>query len=151
MAKSDFRFFCPLRVRYVECDKQGIVFNGHYAMYFDVAITEYMRNLGYRFDEEAAKSHIDFHQVKLLIEYKAPCRFDDEMEIYTRIARLGRTSHTYLFETYLKGEDTLRTSGELVSVAADQRSMSPVPNPEKFVEAVKGFEGGSLWFNPPAS
>ena len=43
MARSDFRFSEPLRVRWAEVDAQGIVFNGHYLAYFDVGVTEYYR------------------------------------------------------------------------------------------------------------
>jgi acyl-CoA thioester hydrolase len=45
MAKSDFKFFYPIRVRYAETDLQGIVFNAHYLTYFDTAIYEYLRDL----------------------------------------------------------------------------------------------------------
>ena len=45
MQQSDFRFSCPLRVRWAEADPQGIVFNGHYLTYADVGITEYFRAL----------------------------------------------------------------------------------------------------------
>ena len=46
MSRSDFSFFHPLRVRWAEADMQGIVFNGHYLTYFDVAFTEYFRAAG---------------------------------------------------------------------------------------------------------
>ena len=35
----------PLRVRYVECDMQGRVFNGHYLTWFDMAINEAVRDI----------------------------------------------------------------------------------------------------------
>ena len=45
LSRDDFRFFHPLRVRWAEVDPQGIVFNGNYLTYADVAITEYFRAL----------------------------------------------------------------------------------------------------------
>ena len=47
MAKQDFNFFHRLRVRWAEVDRQDIVFNGHYLTYFDLAMTEYLRAMGF--------------------------------------------------------------------------------------------------------
>ena len=52
MAREEFRFAHPLRVRWAEADMQGVVFNAHYLLYFDVAVTEYWRTLA---DGDAAK------------------------------------------------------------------------------------------------
>jgi acyl-CoA thioester hydrolase len=46
MAKSDFAFFNPMRVRWAEVDLQKVVFNGNYLLYFDVSFTEYWRATG---------------------------------------------------------------------------------------------------------
>ncbi|MGA7330074.1 MAG: thioesterase family protein [Rhodomicrobium sp.] len=93
--RSEFWFFFPLRVRYAEVDQQGIVFNAHYLTYFDVGITEYFRALGYDYTSQPARTGTDFHVVKSLVEYKAPVRFDEEIEVAVRTARLGRTSLTF--------------------------------------------------------
>ena len=45
MNRQDFRFFHALRVRWVEVDMQKIVFNGHYLMYLDTAVSDYWRAL----------------------------------------------------------------------------------------------------------
>ncbi|MFZ5617174.1 MAG: acyl-CoA thioesterase [Pseudomonadota bacterium] len=45
--RTDFSFFHPLRVRWSECDGQGIVFNVNYFLYYDIAIWEWTRALGY--------------------------------------------------------------------------------------------------------
>ena len=47
MPKSDFKFSTELRVRWMECDAQGIVFNGAYLGYLEIAQAEYFRNLGF--------------------------------------------------------------------------------------------------------
>ena len=63
MARTEFRFAHRMRVRWAEVDKQGIVFNGHYLMYFDVAITEYYRALGYPYPEGLAQHGTDPHDL----------------------------------------------------------------------------------------
>ena len=78
MARSDFSFFFPFRVRYSEVDGQMIVFNAHYLTYFDTAITEYFRALPYDYRAQVELTGEDYHTVKTLVEYQGMIRFDDE-------------------------------------------------------------------------
>ena len=55
MSRDEFNYFYSFRVRYSEIDAQGIVFNAHYLTYFDSAMTEYLRNLGYDYVKEVNK------------------------------------------------------------------------------------------------
>ena len=89
MKRQDFRFFFPFRVRYSEVDGQSVVFNAHYLTYFDTAITEYFRWLGYDYAGEVKQSGVDFHTAKSLVEYKAPIRFDQEIEVGVRVGHIG--------------------------------------------------------------
>ena len=84
MPREQFWFFHPFRVRYSEIDGQGVVFNAHYLTYFDTTITEYFRALGYDQYADAKQSGVDFHVVKSVIEYKAPVRFDWELDNVVR-------------------------------------------------------------------
>ncbi len=106
MSRENFWFFHPFRVRYSEIDGQGVVFNAHYLTYFDTAITEYFRALGFDQYADAKASGIDFHVVKSLIEYKAPVRFDWELDVGARVARIGNSSLT--FEMVIFSEGRLR-------------------------------------------
>ncbi len=144
MNRSRFRFRHPLRVRYAEVDAQGVVFNAHYLTYFDVAITEYFRALGYDYMAAVADTGIDFHTVKALVEYKAPIRYDDEIEVHARVARLGRTSLAFEFAIFRQGEGALLSTGEVVWVAADQRTHRPVPVPEPLAARIRAHEGDRL-------
>jgi acyl-CoA thioester hydrolase len=78
------------------------------------------------------------------IEYLAPASFDDLVEVFIRVSRLGRTSVTYDFAAY-KVEDDLRmvtAQQTLVLVDLDERKACPIP--DSFREPVTGFEGGDL-------
>ena len=98
-----------LRVRYGECDLQGIVFNAHYLTYFDTTITEYFRALGYDQYADAKQTGEDFHVVKSVIEYKAPVRFDWELDVGARVARIGNSSLTFELAIFLKdGKEAAR-------------------------------------------
>src|SRR5690606_10218886 len=94
LPRDDFRFFHPLRVRWAEVDPQGIVFNGNYLTYADVAITEYFRAMDVAYPADLLKDGGDFFAVKTLLEYLAPARFDDLLDIGVRVSRLGGASMT---------------------------------------------------------
>lgn len=85
-------FVHTLRVRYGECDPQGIVFNAHYLAYFDIALTELWRAAlpgGYR---QMQESGLDMVVAQATCRYRAPARFDDELAIGVSVAHLGTTS-----------------------------------------------------------
>ncbi len=116
MPKSDFKFFCPVRVRWMECDAQGIVFNGAYMGYLEVAQAEYFRNLGFSIYTIARRGYFDSAVVKATLEFKAPARVDDVLELHTRVARIGNTSLTLQVEIYREGSERLLSVIEAVYV-----------------------------------
>ncbi|MDH3357443.1 MAG: acyl-CoA thioesterase [Desulfobacteraceae bacterium] len=133
MAKSDFNFFSPFRVRYAETDAQGIVFYAHYLTYFDTAINEYLRYLPFNYIEHVRNTGTDFHVIKVVVEFFAPSHFDDEIEVYVRTARIGRSSMTFLIEIFPKNGETALVKGEVVWVNTDQKAHKSVPLPEELV------------------
>jgi acyl-CoA thioester hydrolase len=136
--RAAFTFFHPLRVRWAEVDPQGIVFNGHYLTYADVAITEYFRALGIAYPADLQRDGSDFFAVKTLLEYLAPARFDDELSIGIRVGRLGRSSLTFRMAIW-RAEQAL-TSGEVVYVHADSHNRISRPLPMWLLEKVRAYE-----------
>lgn len=135
--RADFRFFWQTRVRYSEIDGQKVVFNAHYLTYFDCAITEFMRHLPYDYVGQVDRTGEDFHTVRTLIEYKAPARFDDIIDVGARIGRLGRSSLTFSQAIFRAADDLLLTTGEIVWVNTDQTTGRPVPVPTELVDRLK--------------
>src|SRR3954470_12747768 len=82
---ENFRYY--LRVRYIECDAQKVVFNSRYAEYVDVAVNEFLRAAGIH--AEFMEGGLDFQLVKQTVEWKAPARFDDVLELSLVTTRLG--------------------------------------------------------------
>jgi acyl-CoA thioester hydrolase len=102
MSKSPhFRYY--LRVRYGECDAQKVVFNARYAEYVDLATTEFLRALGY--GEQLFSGELDFQLVKQTIEWKAPARFDQVLEVSVYTRSLGNTSFTLAAEFRIAGDE----------------------------------------------
>jgi acyl-CoA thioester hydrolase len=142
--RSDFWFFCPFRVRYAEIDQQGVVFNGIYLTYFDTALTEYMRALPYAYLDEVKATGADFHTVRTVVEYKAPIRFDEEIDVGVRVARLGRSSITFALAIFGPGEDKPRSTGEVVWVYTNQAAHKPVPVTETMRALLVKREGAKI-------
>ena len=139
--RGDYWFFWPTRVRYAEIDGQGVVFNANYLAYFDTAITEYIRALPYKYGLGGDKAAgTDFHIVKATVEYKAPIRFDDEIEVGVRTAKLGRTSIVYALAIFPKGGDAVLSTGEVIWVNTDVKATKSAPLPEALVAAIKKRE-----------
>jgi acyl-CoA thioester hydrolase len=120
--RKDFWFHFPFRVRYSEVDAQAVVFNAHYLTYFDTAITEYFRALGYDYLGEAERTGADFHIVRSVVEYKAPIRFDEEIEVGVRVVKIGRSSIALALAIFAKGAEDLRATGEVVWVCIDRQT-----------------------------
>jgi len=144
MARPDFEFAWPFRVRYSEVDGQMIVFNAHYLTYFDTAITEYFRALPYDYRGQVARMGEDFHTVRTLVEYQRPITFDEDIEVYVRTSRLGRSSITFLLEIHPQGRDDLRATGEVVWVNTDQETHKSAAVPGELVDKIVALEGANL-------
>lgn len=144
MARFDFKFAWPFRVRYAEVDGQRIVFNAHYLTYYDTAITEYFRSLPYDYMGQVERTGEDYHTVRTLVEYQQPIEFDEDIEVLVRTSRLGRSSLTFLLEIHAKGEDDLRATGEVVWVNTDQKTHKSAALPEELVKKLLRLEGENL-------
>jgi acyl-CoA thioester hydrolase len=138
VAHSDFAFFHSLRVRWAEVDIQAIVFNGNYMLYFDVAFTEYWRATGLPNALLQAKDGKELFARKASIEYMAPARFDEVLDIGVRCVNLGNSSLQFAIEIYL-GEQHLVT-GELFYVYADTSLRKGVTVPATWREVIKSME-----------
>lgn len=141
MAYADFRHRMPLRVRWAEVDKQGVVFNAHYLLYCDVCVTEYWRAVGLRYPDDFLGLGCDLYVRKASLEYHSAGFYDDELEVCGRIARLGTTSLRFVVEIYRRRQYEARlVDAELVYVCTDPSTLSPVPVPPQLRERVREFE-----------
>lgn len=140
VSRKDFRFFHRLRVRWAEVDLQKIVFNAHYLMYFDTAISDYWRSLALPY--EAAMRHLggDLYVKKSSLEYHASARFDDRIDIGLKCERIGNSSIQFRGGVFL-GEQLL-VEGELVYVFADPASQTSRSVPPGLRDTLTAFEAG---------
>ncbi len=138
--KPPFKYSALTRVGFSDTDAQGIVYYGRYLPYFDLARVEYHRHLGLlRIDEE--------HELVMrasTVEYLAPARFDDLLEVFVRVERFGTTSVTYEFAAYRVEDDALMVTAKQTLVLVDLEERRAQPIPARMKEIVAAFERADL-------
>ncbi|HEX9378503.1 MAG TPA: thioesterase family protein [Gaiellaceae bacterium] len=141
--KPPFKFSAQTRVGFSDTDAQGIVYYGRYLPYFDLARVEYHRNLGL-LGMDIGDQGQEFVMRALAIEYLAPAVFDDLIEVYVRMARIGQTSITYELAAYRASDDELMVTATQTLVLVDLDERKAVRIPETYKEAIRAFEGEAL-------
>jgi acyl-CoA thioester hydrolase len=134
--RPPFRYSALTRVWFSDTDAQGVVYYGRYLPYFDHARTEYHRHLGSLRIEGA-----EFVMRASNVEYLAPARFDDLLEVFIRVSRIGRTSATYEMAAYRVEDDELMVTAHQTLVLVDLAARKAAPVTEVFREKIRGFEG----------
>ena len=141
--KPPFKFSAETRVGFSDTDAQGIVYYGRYLPYFDLARVEYHRNLGV-LGMDIGEEGEEFVMRASTIEYLAPAVFDDLIEVYVRVARIGRTSVTFELAASRAGDDELMVTATQTLVLVDLGERKAVAIPDGYREAVRAFEGEAL-------
>jgi acyl-CoA thioester hydrolase len=119
-------FVHELRVRYGECDPQGIVFNANYLLYFDVAFTELWREAVGPWLEMVERG-LDAVVAHCELDFRAPARYDDVLALPARIRSIGRTAITTEIDV-MRGEELLvamRARHVCVSTAGWEKTEVP--------------------------
>ena len=137
-----FRFSARTRVGFSDTDAQGIVYYGRYLPYFDHARVEYHRQLGLLGSNVLGGN--EFVMRACTIEYFAPAVFDDEIEVFIRISRIGRTSVTYEHAARRVPDGELMVTATQTLVVVDLSEPRPVAVPAAYRERIRAFEGEAL-------
>jgi acyl-CoA thioester hydrolase len=128
-------FVHQLRVRYSECDQQGVVFNGHYLFYYDVALTELWRARVQPYPEMVARG-IDVVVAEATLRYRAAARFDDLLDISMVVKHLGTTS--LIIQPEFRVGDRLIADGEVRHVFVDPSTLVKKAMPDDIRDALSG-------------
>jgi len=141
--KTDYRFHHKLRVRFADTDMQGIVFNGNYLTYYDVAWTEYFRAAGVEY-KDFEKLGADTVLARTEMDFKSPARFDEVLEIYARVSAVGSKSLTFNFEIYPEGEERLVGAARSVYVCISPQTLQSIKVPDALRKLLSEHEGREL-------
>ena len=140
MPKADFKFRTEFRVRWMEGDAQGIVFNGAYLGYLEVAQAEYYRNLGIGIYRLPQSGYFDLVIVKTTLEFKAPARVDEIIQAYVRVSSIGNTSLIMDLELYRPSPELLLTTIQAVYVGYDAPTETTRRVPDDLRELIGHYE-----------
>ena len=140
-SRPPFKYSALARVGFSDTDAQGIVYYGRYMPYFDTAQREYLRHLG------LLGSNVEperFVMRAVTVEYHAPARFDDLLEVFVRVRRIGRSSVTTAFAAHREDDGLLMCTAQQTAVLVDGASGRPARVPEAHRAVVRSFEGDDL-------
>ena len=126
---DEYAFSTRTRVGFSDTDAQGIVYYGRYNPYFDLARAEWLRSLGLL---HRGSGNEEFVMRANDVEYFAPARFDDELEIHIRVSKIGRTSMTYEFAAFKVPDGTLLVTAHQTLVFIDLEKRRPIPIPDAY-------------------
>jgi acyl-CoA thioester hydrolase len=126
-----------IRVRYAECDPQGVVFNANYYAYYDLLITELWRAAIGSYSA-MLENGADLSVVESRARFISPARFDDELDLTARIARLGNTAMTTRIDI-TKADGTPITEGEIHHVFIDPDTYRKRPIPDDIRAALESY------------
>jgi acyl-CoA thioester hydrolase len=127
-----------MRVRFNECDPQGVVFYANYLMYVDVAMTEFWREAAGGYAGMVA-SGTDVMVAEAKLRYLESARFDDELDLRMWVTRLGTTSVVIGFAFERARDGTLLVEGELRQVFVDGTSYEKREMPERIRDGITRY------------
>jgi YbgC/YbaW family acyl-CoA thioester hydrolase len=124
------------KIRYSDCDPQGIVFNGNYARYWDDALTDWFEEAGFG-GTDLGGIGADVVAARLEIDFKASAVLGDMLETSLEVERIGNTSMTVGFETR-RGDGTVVVEGRETLVFVDPDEFRPVEVPGEIRDVFGG-------------
>jgi acyl-CoA thioester hydrolase len=134
--KPPFKYSALTRVGFSDTDAQGVVYYGRYLPFFDLARVEYHRHLGLGLSGGGQ----EFVMRASAVEYFAPARFDDLLEVFVRIARIGTTSANFELAAYRVSDDVLMCTAAQTLVLIDPGDRRKTPIPDAYRRTVEDFE-----------
>ena len=136
-----YRFYTPLRVRYNETDAQGHVNFAWYLNYFDVALIEYLRSLGYSYNDMLSED-LDMLYIDAHCAYESAAYFDEMLIVHCRAGKIGHTSMRFDFQIFAQADERQVASGEIAVVIAQRNTYQKARVPDRLREAVEVYETG---------
>ncbi|MBM3179858.1 MAG: acyl-CoA thioesterase [Chloroflexi bacterium] len=131
-----YPFSTSIRVRFNETDAQGHVNFAQYLNYFDVAVTEYLRAIGFSYQQMLAEN-LDMLYVDSHASYIAPSHFEDSLRIHCRVGKIGNSSARFDFQIFNETTNCLTANGEITIVMADRKTFQKMRVPDHLRQALE--------------
>jgi acyl-CoA thioester hydrolase len=134
-----------LRVRYGECDPQGVVFNANYLAYFDIILTEFWREAVGSY-QTMVEAGADMVVAETNIRFRSSATFDDDLDFELRVARLGKTALSSRIDA--RTSDRLVVEGEIRHVFIDPATKQKRTMPDEIRQALEPYLASELEESP---
>lgn len=121
-------FVHRLRVRYAECDPQGVLFNANYLAYIDHTITELWR-AAYGGYQTMLDRGVDIVVAEVRMRFLGSARFDEELALEATVTHMGTTSITSAHRFRRTGGELL-LDAEIRHVFIDRATTAKTPLPD---------------------
>jgi acyl-CoA thioester hydrolase len=126
-----------VRVRFGETDLMGVVHHSSYLQYMEVARIEWLRRRGITY-ASMADHGVHLPVVELSLKYRAPARFDEEMDVETTLSEVGTVSVRFDYRIVRATDGTLCTEGTTKLACVDSRGLHRIS--EEMAEVLKRSE-----------
>nr|WP_244868906.1 tol-pal system-associated acyl-CoA thioesterase [Photorhabdus noenieputensis] len=135
MKVSNTLFRWPIRIYYEDTDVSGIVYNGRYIVFYERARTEMLRQHGIH-QQRLLDEQIAFVVRHMVVDYRAPARLDDMLEVQSEITDIRRASLTFT-QRIVDGNGTIINSAEVLVACVNTSQMKPIALPKSIVAEFK--------------
>jgi len=119
-------FVHPVGIRYLEVDRQGVVFNMWYLAYLDDAMTAFLFEGGFPYTEMLAAGY-DAQVVHTELDFRGPLGFGDEAAVRVFVSHVGQTSFSLRFEVVSGARIVVEATTVYVAVATDGSGKRDLP------------------------
>ncbi len=134
-SKSVIIFRWPVRVYYEDTDSGGVVYYANYLKFMERARTEYLRKLGFEQDRLLAEDGVIFAVRHASVDYLRPARFNDELDVTTKLIEQKRASLTFAQSVHLQGDEFRPCcTGEIRIACIDSKSFRPTAIPNALIK-----------------
>ncbi|MDB4850785.1 acyl-CoA thioesterase [Flavobacteriaceae bacterium] len=126
------KFSTNIRVRYGETDQMGVVYHGNYASYFEIARTEWLRNLGITYKELENKG-IMLPVISLFFNFIKSAKYDDVLTITVILKKKPLVKIEFDYEIYNQNKEKI-SIGNSVLAFMDMKTNKPMRCPDYILE-----------------
>ena len=121
-------FSTNVRVRYGETDQMGVVYHGNYASYFEIARTEWLRNLGVTYKELENKG-IMLPVISLFFNFIKSAKYDDVLTIIVILKKKPLVKIEFDYEIYNQKKEKISTGNSILAFM-DMKTNKPLRCPD---------------------
>ena len=111
----------PIRVRYAETDKMGVVYHSNFIIWFEVGRVELLRKLGFRYRDLETDHDCHIAVVDIRCRYKSPAYYDDELIVRTRLKNLRGSLMHFSYEIVRQADQQLLAEGETTHIVVNAK------------------------------